>query len=323
MGNKLSIAAVQFKWKIEYYKNRLSFQSRINSVMDQIRSKADDNIPLLVVFPEDIGTPFLLFNSYDDIKDKKNFAQAVQSLVMSDLMGVLKYKLKFGISFVRALILSKSIDMDKEYRFIFSTTAKKYNAYIVAGSITLPDILIGKSARPARDVHNISYFFGPDGNIIGKQKKIHLVDFEGRDGFDLTSGSLNDLKVFKTPFGRIGITICLDGFKEDVLDVLHDGKADILIQPSANNGPWSEWQQTDWLNGSYLAVYKRKKFKYAVNPMMNGNIFDLGFEGQSSIISSTGTGFKTNFKLLKPEEGFIAVAQDHNTEEILISEIEI
>lgn len=325
MVNKVSIAAVQFKWKMEDYKNRASLQSRINIIMDEIRSKVDRDLPLLVAFPEDMGTPILLFDSYSIIKDKASFAHAVQSLIAANLPGVLKYKLRYGVSFIRSLLLSKGPDMEREYINIFSNTSKKYNAYIAAGSITLPDIDSKNNKRKTigKDVYNVSYFFEPDGNIIGKQKKVYLVDFEGKAGFDLSSGSIEEISVFDTPFGKVGIAICLDAFKEDVCEKLSDAGADILIQPSANNGVWSEWQQNDWLNGSYLASQIRKKFKYALNPMMNGNILDLSFEGQSSIISSTDTNSLVNYSQLKPVQGFDKLAKHHNTEEILISTIEI
>lgn len=321
----VNIAAVQFKWKMEDYKSRETLQDRVDGILKDIRSKIDNTLPLLVVFPEDIGTPILLFGSYDQIKDTGNFAQAAQALIMANLPGVLKYKFKYGVSFIRSLILSKAAYMEDEYIKIFSSSSKKYNAYIAAGSITLPDFKVKGSRKKVsnRNVYNISFFFGPDGSIIGKQKKVHLVDFEGKSGFDLCGGELEDLKVFETPFGKVGIAICLDAFKEDVCDTLSLMGADILLQPSANNGQWSKWQQEDWLNGSYLAVNGRRKFKYAINPMMNGSILDLAFEGQSSIISSEDGLYRKNYLQLESADGFISIAKDYNQEEILLSTVKM
>lgn len=322
---KISIAAVQFKWSIADYKSRITFQNRINAIMEDIRAKTDPNLPLLVVFPEDIGTPFLLF-AYDKLLRKKTtFTQAVKALILSNLGSVLGYKLRYGISLIRALLLSKGSQMEKDYTTIFSQIAVKYNSYIVAGSITLPDFTVryNKQFVSNKNVYNISFFFGPDGSILGKQKKVHLVDFEGKEGFDLSNGKLSELKVFETPFGKVGIAICLDAFKDDVCEVLSKAGTDILVQPSANNGEWTVSQQEDWLNGCYLAVHNKKMFKYAVNPMMNGSIFDLSFEGQSSILSSEDTKLRLNYSLLEPIDGFVGIAQHNNTEEIIISTIEL
>lgn len=323
MTKKVTVATVQFKWKLEDYRSSEAFRLRINKIMEKIRCQAHSRLPLLVAFPEDIGTPMLLFDSYDKIKCKTTFPKAVRSLIMSNLKGVLKYKLKYNVSFIRALILYKSPALEREYVSIFSDAARRYNAYIAAGSITLPEAEDGAHNSPGKDVYNISYFFGPEGNIIGRQKKVYLVDFEGKSGFDLSRGSLGELNVFDTPFGRVGIAICLDAFKEDVCDRLSSLGADIMIQPSANNVEWSKEEQEDWLNGAYLCTFKQKKFKYAINPMMNGNIFDLCFEGQSSIVSHESTLPNMNYSLLQPRSGFLSTAKSSNNEEILIEIIDI
>lgn len=321
---RINTAAVQFKLKMDDYKNKEIFRKRIYSIMDNIRSSVDASCPLLVAFPEDIGTPMLLFGMFDSVSRKKNFAGAVQSIIMANLLKVLKYKIKHGVSFIRSVLLAKGLDMERDYIDIFSSAAKDFDAYIAAGSITLPDVQYenGKRKVAGRDVYNVSYFFGPD-SIIGRQKKVHLVDFEGKSGFDLSPGNIDDIDVFDTPFGRVGIAICLDAFKEDVCDKLQSKGCDILVQPSANNREWSAWQQQDWLNGSYLAARVKKKFKYAINPMMNGHILDLSFEGQSSIISSSDTDVKLSYAKLPPVDGFIKIAKHHNTEEVLISSIEL
>lgn len=321
----LRVSAVQFKWRLEDYKSCSSLKDRIYSILDRIRLEIGDSVPLLVVFPEDIGTPALLFGSYEKIKDKSTFVQAVRTLIVQNLFGVLYYKLKFKVSLIRALMLSKALDMEEDYMDIFSSAASKYNAYIAAGSITLPDFISknGRKSVSGRDVYNISYFFSPDGKFIGKQKKVHLVDFEGKSGFDLSCGKLDDLRVFDTPFGKIGTAICFDAFFDDVCERLSFLGAHILLQPSANNDKWSLRQQEDWLNGSYKAVYKDRRFKYAVNPMMTGSLFDLAFEGQSSIISCSETGIITNYSLLEHLDGFISISKFHNSEEILTTRIEI
>jgi predicted amidohydrolase len=166
---KVNIAAVQFKWKIDDYKDRATFQNRINAIMEDIREKTDPNLPLLVVFPEDIGTPFLLFNYFRLLSKKSTFTKAVRSLLIYNLGSVIWYKLRWGVSFIRALVLSKGSQMEKDYRTIFSQSAIKYNSYIVAGSITLPDFTTSddKQAVSDRNVYNVSFFFGPDGSVIG------------------------------------------------------------------------------------------------------------------------------------------------------------
>lgn len=324
MADGVNIAAIQFKCSVDDYKNAVTFKNRIETKIEEALKKADASCPTLTVFPEHIGTPMILFNSYNAVHEKPSFSQAVSYLVNSNLSSVLSFKVKYGISFIRALLLSSTKSMEREYRTVFSGCAKKYGVYIAAGSIALGDIDTNGIPRVSgANVYNVSYLFGPDGAVLGKQKKVHLVDFEGKNGFDLSGGKIDELNVFDTPIGSLGIAICLDGFREDVIDRLNTLGADILVQPSANNGLWTEWQQEDWLNGAYLAVHEKKKFKYAVNSMMTGNMFDLSFEGQSAIISGSETNRLMNYGRLEPAEGFVEIAEGYDDEEVMVSTVEV
>lgn len=68
----------------------------------------------------------------------------------------------------------------------------------------------------------------------------------------------------------------------------------LQIQADANPGRWAattlsgNWQPLDWMSSVWRAVTDPTVgFKYNVTPMMNGNLLDLVFDGQSTI---TGRG---------------------------------
>ncbi len=82
------------------------------------------------------------------------------------------------------------------------------------------------------------------------------------------------------------MAICLDAFSAPpVRERLGGLGAEILIQPSANNHPWNEWQQKDWLRSSYAAVVENGEFPLAVNPMLVGGLWDLVSRGGSRALS--------------------------------------
>lgn len=70
--------------------------------------------------------------------------------------------------------------------------------------------------RVENGFYNAAPFIGPDGNIIGVYRKTHLFDVPGR--VDIPPGLVESnavspgdrLCAFDTPFGRIGLTICVD-----------------------------------------------------------------------------------------------------------------
>lgn len=155
---------------------------------------------------------------------------------------------------------------------------------------------------------------------MGHQKKTFLVPgLEDAGGFDLCAGELEDLRVFETPLGSIGIAVCLDCFKTPVTQVLHKLGAKILIQPSANSKPWIRQEQQDWLAGCWQAMNAGHGFQFAINPMMTGCLFDLCFEGQSSILAHLSKEEPAlGYKDLSPATGFVKIADSPLKEEILM-----
>ncbi len=289
------LACVQMKLAAEDYRTEQTFQEKILGLMAQIRQNSGEG-PLLVVFPEHIGTFCLLCGEGERVWSGKTFSQALARLIQAHWFPVGRKKLFQRVSWARALILTKSAAAQKIYLSTFQKAAREYGAWIVAGSAALR---WGETSR----VYNTAPVLTPAGDVIYRQHKVHLVELEGRQGLDLNAAPLNYMSVVQSPFGSLGVAVCLDAFQEEVLDRLEGLGSQILIQPSANNGPWNEWQKTDWLRSGYEAVYKKKRFALAINPMLVGNLWDLKFEGQSSIIN---------------QKGYAAQAKSFNEEEILI-----
>lgn len=326
----MKLCAVQMHWSVKDYESPRVFEEKIKSLMEQIRKKAGRDEDVLVVFPEDVGTPLVFMKSYQKIKDKKTLQEAVKCLIMSNLPKVLYYKIRFGTSFIRALALATSKDIAKVYLDVFSKMAKTYRVTLVAGSVLLPDFEWDKDVKktgyriPDGNVYNMSFLFDRDGNLMGTQKKTHLVpNLEDHNGFDISPGKMEDLKVFDTSFGKLGIAVCLDCFKEPVVKALADLDADLLIQPSANPGVWNKAEQEGWMEGCKKVMDTTKSFSYALNPMMTGCLFDLCFEGQSSVITNLPMNLeKTGYKDLEKTEGFVRLAKSPTEEEILLVSVE-
>ncbi|NMB20397.1 MAG: carbon-nitrogen hydrolase family protein [Firmicutes bacterium] len=288
------IACVQMKLRAEDYRSEESFRARIMEICAQVREVSGDE-QLLIVFPEHIGTFCLLCNAPERVWSQKTFAQASAALLLKHAPRVLHHMLVHRVSPVRALFLTLSTELERIYLGAFTEAAKEYEAWIAAGSATLR---WGQTKR----VFNTAPLITPLGHVFYRQHKVNLVDMEGREGLDLAAAPLNYVSAVQSPFGNLGIAICLDAFSQDVRHRLRDLGSEILLQPSANNGPWNDWQQEDWLRSSYEAVVTNGEFRLAVNPMLVGSLWDLEFEGQSSIID---------------HQGYVDRAKTHNEEEIL------
>jgi predicted amidohydrolase len=99
----------------------------------------------------------------------------------------------------------------------FGSLARKHQVYIVAGL----------HERDGYLVYNVAVLLGPNGGVLGKYRKTCLPRNEVNDG--VCPGS--DYPVFDTPFGRVGMMVCYDGFFPEVARELANAGAEIIAWP--------------------------------------------------------------------------------------------
>ncbi|MDQ0232024.1 carbon-nitrogen hydrolase family protein [Metabacillus malikii] len=121
-----------------------------------------------------------------------------------------------------------------------ASIAKEYAIYLVAGSMPEKD--------DEENVYNTSYVFNRHGENIAKHRKMHLfdIDVDGGQTFKesetLTPG--NNVTVFNTEFGKIGLCICYDLRFPELARLMVDEGAEIIVVPAAFNmttGP-AHWE---------------------------------------------------------------------------------
>lgn len=332
----IGVAAVQAKASVERYLSEDAFREWVDELMERAVASMPADRPRLVVFPEDFAAGLLLMDAGDALDGATGLRGAVAALVRQHFTAVMGQRMRHRVGWVRALALLKAKDVAAAYRRVFAAAARNYGAYVLAGTVLLPETEFdddGGIETRGGDVFNAAYLFGPDGHIVGRQRKCFLIDLEGSEALDLSPAPVDDLQVYGTALGRIGTAVCLDGFQEPVVERLRAQEVDIFVKPSANPEPWSEPQQEDWLNGVWKAVVEGGLAAYGVNPMMVGNLLDIQFEGQSSIVArdpeavaaaaeelgltlpaADGTLGYTD---LEPRRGFLAVAETGTEEEVI------
>lgn len=121
-----------------------------------------------------------------------------------------------------------------------SALAKKYQIYLSAGSVPEKD----KEGH----VYNTAYVFDRQGNQIAKHRKVHLFDIAVKDGqcyqesATLTAG--DQITVFDTEFGKMGICICFDCRFPEIVRLMTLRGARTILVPAAFNmttGP-AHWE---------------------------------------------------------------------------------
>jgi hypothetical protein len=180
-----------------------------------------------------------------------------------------------------------------------ATTSKVYNTTFLWGP---------------RDVHP----HAPDGarNVLFRNTKVPLTDLEttilGLDEGPTTGpAAIRNAAGYVVAGHRLGFATSLPAFTfgypfghrprnfhpcrnlaVSYMACMSKLGVDTLIQAEANPGRWAAnggggyWQPMEWMNSAWRAVADPTvRFRYAINPMLVGNLLDLGFDGQSAILA--------------------------------------
>jgi predicted amidohydrolase len=150
---------------------------------------------------------------------------------------------------------------------VFSLLAKEYGIYIYTGSYILKE----KEA-----IYNAGSLFGPDGNLIGTQKKMHLTDFEVKLG--IKRG--NKMEAYSLPFGKVVCPICMDATYFETFRIAREIGADMVILPIANLEEYSTWKA---LRGIWPRV--QESYLYGLKSSLNGWVAGMHFTGKAGIFA--------------------------------------
>ncbi len=150
---------------------------------------------------------------------------------------------------------------------IVSLLAEEYGLYIYSGSYIL---------KEKEGICNAGSLFGPGGNLIGTQKKMHLTNFEVKLG--MRRG--NKMEAYSLPFGKVVCPICMDATYFETFRIARELGADMAILPIANLQEYSTWKA---LRGIWPRV--QESYMYGLKSSLNGWIAGMHFTGKSGIFA--------------------------------------
>ncbi|GAA4009384.1 carbon-nitrogen hydrolase family protein [Deinococcus rubellus] len=312
--------AVQPKWHARDFLSTAAFERWMRSQLELARPHLSPTQPNLVVLTELNGLPLVLRGGFLAAATDK-FEWAAALLLLQHLPEALPILVREKVSPIRALQLARAGETVSLYLKTCRDLAREYGVYLVSGSTPTPHYRLhgDQLRRESSALYNQTAIFAPDGELIGTADKVHLTPDEEQGGVDLSPGDLSALRVFPTPAGDLGVAISLDAFRTDVIGTLAAQGCTVLLQPDANGSPWTgkegiypagatpRDQPLAWLESSWQ-VTGAGQIRYAVNPMVVGNLLDLSFDGQSSV---TGPAWESlpprSYVLTLPRSGFLAL----------------
>jgi predicted amidohydrolase len=139
-------------------------------------------------------------------------------------------------------------------------------------------VVCGLVERQGDSLRNAAVLVGPDG-LVGTYRKTHL-PFLGVDRFVVPG---DELQVFETPIGRIGIEICYDLRFPEVTRTLALRGADIVAHPT--NFPAAASVQTELITVARAAENRL----YLLTANRSGKERWAEFCGRSQIVDPYGT----------------------------------
>jgi predicted amidohydrolase len=294
---ELHLAAVQVAFSPALYATPEAFAERMLELGREAVADAGPG-PRLVAFPELIGLPLLLTAAGDQrALQAPTFAAALGRLAPAHAQRWLRSAWRARRLALGVIYGHYAVEAYRMWFDAFAAVAQATGAVVVAGSAFLPDVdeepTRGWHVRDAA-VHNAALTLAASGRLLGRTAKVHLTPgAEQRSG--LSRGRLEDLHPVATELGAVAVAICLDGFHERVVSILDGRRAQLLVQPSANDAPWDRpWPKDPrrresevWLGeGLRQRLQGRRWLRYGINPMLVGEAFGLRPRGRSSIVAN-------------------------------------
>lgn len=291
----VNLIAVQAKLSLDAYESPETFRRWVLNLTEEA-TKGLPVAPTLVAFPEMIGFPLLLTLADKETLHDKTLTQALRRFLKRQWLDVVRQAIKYRHGSIGAAFLPSAIPAYLAYKNAFAEAARTFRVTLVAGSSLLPHITEEASRGihiTSPKVYNTSFIFAPTGQLLGRSQKIYLTrGMESQLG--LARGVLSALHLMQTSVGKVAVPICLDAFYTSVIDHLDGLGAEIVVMPSANPLPWhGPWAANPalsegeaWMRyGLMQQLQDRISIRYGVNPMLVGQVWDISFEGETSLVA--------------------------------------
>lgn len=265
----------------------------------------------VLVFPESIGTFLFAVDEKPALYRVRSQDDALDWLVQENLWDFAsRYPFVAGRDRRWHWLLNhKAPRMLRAYQGIFSRLARNFHVTIVAGSIVLPEPVVEAGALrlgTSRKLHHVSFVFDPEGKVMGAPaREIYL---PAANQAYIERGTTDELTVYATPAGKLGVLVGADSFYPRCYDLLRDQKAEIVVAVSAlpRRASWDrKWPGYDGFPapnefarddaGNISEHEARLKYglpgllrftqaKIGVDVYLHGQLWDVGYDGQTLVV---------------------------------------
>lgn len=178
-----------------------------------------------------------------------------------------KYNNENNYSLIKQIFQGIARPVEKALKKIMSRLARGFGIYIYSGSYLLQE---------GSNLFNAGSLFGPDGNCLLTQKKLHLTDFEEEIGMNRGT----EMEIYSFPFSKAVFPICMDATYFETFQIADKMGAELVILPIANMEEYNTWRAK---RGIWNRV--QESYVYGLKAALNGWVGGMHFTGKAGIFA--------------------------------------
>jgi len=193
------------------------------------------------------------------------------------------------------LFCSISVPVRNAIEQLMCGLALKYNIYIYTGSYFI---------KEKEELLNGGAFISREGKILGRQKKLHLTDFEEKLGIKRDK----EFRVISLDIGNVAFPVCMDATYYETFNLAKSQGCDIVVLPIANNEEYGLYRA---LRGIWPRV--QESHVYGIKASLNGWFCGLHFTGKAGIFAPIG--------ITPSMDGIVSISKDFEGDSLVVGDI--
>lgn len=267
-GESFKAAAVQMEVSRGLYASREAFWAAVEEPLSRAAEGGAD----LVIFPEYLGVFYSLI-PYQD-----SFAGAEEVSAALDLLSR-----QAGRKIALPELFRRGGPLVEAALVRWASLARRYGLTLVAGTFFVP---VNRGDGMV-ELRNRSYVFSPAGELLYRQDKVFLTDFE-KDLAGLSPGTMEEAVGFPLGRHRVLLTICRDTYFP-LWEDWYKNRGTLWIDIKANGEVFDKAQERSFRRAlpSRLGA---AGIPYGVTVCLVGTYMDLLWQGRSSFLANDSRG---------------------------------
>jgi nitrilase len=173
-------------------------------------------------------------------------------------------------------------------------------------------LAIPVNERDGGTVYNTILYFGPDGALLAKHRKLVAT---GGERLAWGSGDGSTMSVFDTPFGRVGGLICWENYMPLARAAMYEQGVDIYLAPT--------WDNSDtWVASMQHIAKEGRCYVLGITSCLRGSDVPAGIPGRDELYGGADDWMSRGNTMIVDPWGKVLAGPISETEAIVYAEID-